>query len=127
MSQSRGSRGEEVEGESGLVESGRSQGGRTGRGSTASRFPRLPVPVQRKSATPSRMMTVEPDKMMFICPTWNPSMLTAFWLLPEESGALGRGPALHKITLAGERLECSWSAGEEVQPQWQQLLLCHSC
>ena len=54
-------------------------------------------------------------------------MFTAFWLLPEKSGALGRGLALHMVTLAGERLESSWSAGEEVQPLWQQLLLYHSC
>ena len=43
-SKPQGSRGEEVDGEGGLVESGRSLGRRTGRGSTASRFPRLPVP-----------------------------------------------------------------------------------
>ena len=82
---------------------------------------------QRKRATLSRMTMVEPDRMKFMCPTWKPSKLIAFWLLPEESDALGRGLALHMVTLAGEKLGSSWSVGAGVQPQWQQLLLCHSC
>ena len=39
-----------MEGERGLVESGRSLGRRTGRGSTASRFPRFPVPKEECDA-----------------------------------------------------------------------------
>ena len=72
---------------------------------------------------------VEPDRITFIWPTWKPSRLTAFRVLPEDSGALGVGLALHMVVLAEERQGTSWSvgAGVVVEPMWQQLLLCHSC
>ena len=82
---------------------------------------------QRKRATPSRMMMVEPDRITFMCPTWKPSRLIAFRVLPEDSDALGGGLALHMVVLAGERLGASWSVGAGVKPMWQLLLLCQSC
>ena len=81
---------------------------------------------QRKRATPSRMMMVEPDRITFMWPTWNPSRLIAFRVLPEDSDALGVGLALHMVVLAEERQGTSWSVGAGVEPVWQQLLLCHS-
>ena len=82
---------------------------------------------QRKRAIPSRMIMVEPDRMTFMCPTWNPSRLIAFRWLPEDSDAFGMGLGLHMVSLAGKRLGTSWSVGAGVKPLWQQLLLCHSC
>ena len=52
----------------------------------------------RKRKTPSSMITVEPERMMFMWPTWKPSMLTAFWLLPDLSSVLGGEPGLHMVT-----------------------------
>ena len=69
---------------------------------------------------------VEPDRITFIWPTWNPSRLTAFRVLPEDYGALGVGLALHMVVLAEERQGTSWSVGAGVVVE-QQLLLCHSC
>ena len=69
---------------------------------------------------------VEPDRITFMCPTWNPSRLIAFRVLPEDSDALV-GLALHMVVLAGERLGASWSVGAGVKPMWQLLLLCQSC
>ena len=69
---------------------------------------------------------VEPDRITFIWPTWNPSRLTAFRVLPEDSGALGVGLALHMVVLAEERQGTSWSVGAGVVVG-QQPLLCHSC
>ena len=59
---------------------------------------------QRKRATPSRMMMVEPDRITFMWPTWKPSRLIAFRVLPEDSDAFGVGLALHMVVLAEEGL-----------------------
>ena len=52
--------------------------GRAGGRAGVAQHPVLPFfQYQRKRATPSRMITVEPDRMTFMCPTWKPSKLIA--------------------------------------------------
>ena len=65
---------------------------------------------QRKRATPSRMMMVEPDRITFMWPTWSPSRLIAFRVLPEDSlhcdGEMDYGSALGLLRLWLELVGC---------------------